>query len=206
MSLSACEDLQRAWEGPRGSLTAVLCRFLSQYIFLEYDLLRAMGRSLTSMTETNAYPSYRALMAHVKYATIPVLIPPSIRLSAYSIALSALFSIQLHTNCRELHKYTLAEKKKAAQGRGVGFDGEMNNFQAPQLSSLSKLVSGFFIFILPAADLLLMGAVMRIWMPPFTCDSRLLRFSFHLRSVYRIYVIWISSCSPLCLSYSHLRD
>jgi len=48
-------------------------------------------------------------------------------------------NIQLHTNCRELHKYTLAEKKKAAQGRGVGFDGEMNNFQAPQLSSLSKL-------------------------------------------------------------------
>ena len=33
-----------------------------------------------------------------------------------------------------------------------------------------------------------MGAVIRIWMPPFACDSPLLRFSFH-RSVYHIYVI-----------------
>ncbi|KAI0297813.1 hypothetical protein B0F90DRAFT_1737856 [Multifurca ochricompacta] len=30
LSLSACSDLQRAWEGPRGSLTAVLCNFLSK--------------------------------------------------------------------------------------------------------------------------------------------------------------------------------
>jgi len=98
-------------------------------------------------------------------------------------------------NCRELHKYTLAERKKAAQGKGQGFDGELNNFQAPQLSSLSKLVSFFFT----RRYVLLMGAVMRIWMAPFACDSRLLCFSsFHCH----IYV----SQSPLCLSYSHLRD
>ena len=30
VSLSACADLQRAWEGPRGSLTVVLCEFLSK--------------------------------------------------------------------------------------------------------------------------------------------------------------------------------
>ena len=30
LSLSACSDLQRAWEGPNGSLTTVLCNYLSQ--------------------------------------------------------------------------------------------------------------------------------------------------------------------------------
>jgi hypothetical protein len=33
VSLSACADLQRAWEGPRGSLTVVLCEFLSKPVF-----------------------------------------------------------------------------------------------------------------------------------------------------------------------------
>jgi len=94
VSLSACADLQQAWEGPRGSLTAVLCRFL----------------------KTNPYPSYHSLMYHVNF--------------------------QLHANCRALHEYTLGEKKKAARGEGPGFDGELNNFQAPQLSSLAKLNMG----------------------------------------------------------------
>ena len=51
------------------------------------------------------------------------------------------FSYQLHANCRALHKYTWDEKKKARRGVGPGFDGDLNNFQAPQLSSLAKLVS-----------------------------------------------------------------
>ena len=33
VSLSACADLQRAWEGPRGSLTVVLCEFLGKLVF-----------------------------------------------------------------------------------------------------------------------------------------------------------------------------
>jgi hypothetical protein len=32
LSLSACSDLQRAWEGPKGSLTTVLCNYLSKCI------------------------------------------------------------------------------------------------------------------------------------------------------------------------------
>ncbi len=32
LSLSACLDLQRAWEGPKGSLTTVLCNYLSKCI------------------------------------------------------------------------------------------------------------------------------------------------------------------------------
>lgn len=31
LSSSACSDPQRAWEGPRGSLTTVLCKYLGQY-------------------------------------------------------------------------------------------------------------------------------------------------------------------------------
>jgi len=91
VSLSACSDLQLAWEGPRGSLTGVLCEFL----------------------KTQPSPSYRILMSHVNF--------------------------RVHENCLALHKYTLEEKKKAARGGGPGFDGEFNNFQAPQLSSLAKL-------------------------------------------------------------------
>src|SRR5579863_4671410 len=43
LSISACADLQRAWEGPRGSLTAILCRFLGQRTLLEYGHFRAMN-------------------------------------------------------------------------------------------------------------------------------------------------------------------
>ena len=52
-----------------------------------------------------------------------------------------LFSFELHDNALALHRYTLHQKKSAARGQGSGFDGELNNFQAPQLSSLAKLVS-----------------------------------------------------------------
>jgi hypothetical protein len=64
------------------------------------------------------------------------------------------FSFQLHANCLALHKYTLEEKKKAARGEGPGFEGEINNFQAPQLSSLAKLVGNllFAYCCLPLMD------------------------------------------------------
>jgi len=53
-----------------------------------------------------------------------------------------------------LHDYTRAQKKKAAQGEGTGFEGELNNFQSPQLSGLSKLVGSLLYF--HAVGLLLM--------------------------------------------------
>jgi len=86
VSLSACADPQRAWEGPRGSLTMVLCDFLKRH----------------------PHPSYRELMTHVNF--------------------------RLHENCRVLHDYTRTQKKQ-----GHDFDGELNNFQTPELSSLAKL-------------------------------------------------------------------
>ncbi|KAN0136282.1 Caspase domain containing protein [Lactarius tabidus] len=91
LSLSACSDLQRAWEGPNGSLTTVVCNYL----------------------KTHSRPSYRALMSHINF--------------------------QLHDNAIELHKYTRYQKMKASHGEGDGFDGELDNFQEPVLSSLAKL-------------------------------------------------------------------
>lgn len=49
-------------------------------------------------------------------------------------------SFQLHDNALELHKYTRYQKKQASRGKGDGFDGELDNFQEPVLSSLAKLV------------------------------------------------------------------
>jgi hypothetical protein len=91
LSLSACSDLQRAWEGPNGSLTTIVCNYL----------------------KTNSRPSYRTLMSHINF--------------------------QLHHNALELHKYTRSQKIKASHGEGEGFDGELDNFQEPLLSSLAKL-------------------------------------------------------------------
>ena len=76
-------------------------------------------------------------MTHVKCATRP-------SYYRYRIALTFFFSYQLYANCRALHEYTWDEKKKARRGVGPGFDGDLNNFQAPQLSSLAKLVSTLF--------------------------------------------------------------
>jgi len=91
LSLSACSDLQRAWEGPNGSLTTILCNYLKE----------------------NNSPSYGALMAHINF--------------------------QLHYNALALHEYTREERKKAHHGRGDGFDGELDNFQEPELSSIVRL-------------------------------------------------------------------
>jgi hypothetical protein len=67
-----------------------------------------------------------------------------VRLTAYPRTFYLFFSYQLYENCRMLHEYTRAQKKKAANGNGNGFDGDENNFQEPQLSSLVRLVSILF--------------------------------------------------------------
>ncbi|KAH9953158.1 caspase domain-containing protein [Russula dissimulans] len=91
LSLSSCSDMQRAWDGPNGSLTTILCNYLKK----------------------NNSPSYGALMSHINF--------------------------QLHYNALALHEYTREERKKAHHGQGDGFDGELDNFQEPELSSLVRL-------------------------------------------------------------------
>jgi hypothetical protein len=51
-----------------------------------------------------------------------------------------LFSFQLHDNALALHEYTRHERKLEASGQALHFDGELDNFQEPELSSLGKLV------------------------------------------------------------------
>ncbi|KAH9005354.1 caspase domain-containing protein [Lactarius deliciosus] len=51
----------------------------------------------------------------------------------------SIVNFALHENARELHAYTREQKKREARGEGNGFDGELDNFQEPKLSSLAKL-------------------------------------------------------------------
>ena len=72
LSLSACSDPQRAWEGPRGSLTTVLCKYLGKHIMLptfqcKFDLIC----TLFPPTAKNPRTSYRNLMTYVKCAINP---------------------------------------------------------------------------------------------------------------------------------------
>lgn len=91
ISLSACSDLQRAWDGPNGSLSTVLCKYLRRH----------------------PRPSFRNLMSRINF--------------------------MLHENGLALHKYTRYRKMKEKRGEGSSFDGELNDFQEPTLSSLAKL-------------------------------------------------------------------
>jgi hypothetical protein len=50
------------------------------------------------------------------------------------------FSFRLHENALALHEYTLQQMALAAQGEGKVIDGELDDFQEPELSSLVKLV------------------------------------------------------------------
>jgi hypothetical protein len=47
VSLSACGDLQRAWEGPQGSLTVLLCEFLSKPVFCSNLAFFALRREIS---------------------------------------------------------------------------------------------------------------------------------------------------------------
>ena len=142
VSISPCADLERAWEGPRGSLTFILCEFLSKPVFcLNLAFLCYGGLRLTEMTNCR-----KATFAIIRNSNVPCQVrhssPPYGRLCVSDrIYTFFFFSFQLHVNCRALHNYTLQERKKAARGEGPGFDGELNNFQTPQLSSLARLVS-----------------------------------------------------------------
>jgi hypothetical protein len=53
----------------------------------------------------------------------------------------------LHDNALALHEYTHDQRKKAHNGQGDGFDGELDNFQEPELSSLVKLVSLLWVWV-----------------------------------------------------------
>ncbi|KAN0136257.1 hypothetical protein V8E53_005862 [Lactarius tabidus] len=48
-------------------------------------------------------------------------------------------NFMLHENGLKLHKYTRFRKMKSKRGEGTSFDGELNDFQEPTLSSLVKL-------------------------------------------------------------------
>ncbi|KAI0318171.1 caspase domain-containing protein [Amylostereum chailletii] len=98
ISLSACNDMQRAWEDERGrSMISILCDYLTHH--------HAAG---------HRGPSYQELMTHLNY--------------------------KLHDIALRLHEWTRKEKQKAkGSANAPPVDGEMVNFQTPELSSLVRL-------------------------------------------------------------------
>jgi len=48
-------------------------------------------------------------------------------------------NFQLYYNARALHEFTRNERKNARYYKGDKFDGELDAFQEPQLSSLMRL-------------------------------------------------------------------
>jgi hypothetical protein len=62
-------------------------------------------------------------------------LPLTKALNALHLCFFIFSSFELHDNALALHEYTRHERKMA-----TGFDGELNNFQEPELSSLVKLV------------------------------------------------------------------
>jgi hypothetical protein len=58
-----------------------------------------------------------------------------------------IFSFQLHDNALALHEYTRHERKRTHLGDADRFDGELDNFQQPELSSLEKLVCSHHVSV-----------------------------------------------------------
>ena len=139
MSLSACANLQRTW-GPRGSLTIVLCEFLSKPVFRSNFAIIVLRRE-KELRLTEIIDRRKAADVIIRNSNVPCQVrhsPASYDRLRLSDWIYTFFSFQLHASCQALHHYTLQEKKKAARGEGPGFD---DDFQALQLSSLAKLVS-----------------------------------------------------------------
>ena len=149
VSLSGRADPQRNWEGPRRSLTVVLCEFLSKPVFFLFcaPFFYAAERELRL---TEMIDHRKTTFSIIRNSNVPCQVRPQPSVlwptSLIRLDLHLFFSFQLHANHRAQHNYTLQEKKKAALREGPGFDGELNDFQAPQLSSLAKLVSISFLF------------------------------------------------------------
>ncbi|KAF8260704.1 hypothetical protein EI94DRAFT_1747690 [Lactarius quietus] len=79
-------------------------------------------------TEKYPRPSYRNMMSHIRCATNPYFRRP------ISGCICLYLSSALHENAREPHTYTRQQQKE-----GNSSDGELDDFQEPKLSSLSKM-------------------------------------------------------------------
>ena len=128
--------------------------------------LRFWPLSLADSYRRNKPPSIVPWPDESCQVRYPVLLPRT-EVNIWPCSYFYRFSFQLHANYRVLHEYTRNQKRKRARGEGPDFDGELNNFQAPELSSLVKLVSSIFdLDILPALSLFCdqnMDDVLQLW-------------------------------------------
>jgi len=79
-------------------------------------------------------------MSHIKYVGICMTCAALTSADCATSAFFFHFSFEMQGNGRALHEYTRMERKKAHRGEGSEFDGELDDFTQPELSSLVRLV------------------------------------------------------------------
>lgn len=114
VSLAACSDDQRSWEAHEGSLTRVVCNFLGQ----------------------NQRPSYKDLMTHINFK----LHTTSLQLHEWTRSEKMKHHEQAAETAKAEHADPCSEKSSRMEAKAAEtFEGEMDNFQTPLLSSLVPL-------------------------------------------------------------------
>lgn len=122
VSLSACSDNQRSWEAYDGSLTRIVCSFLEQ----------------------NQRPSYKDLMTHVNFKlhATALLLHEWTRSEKMKLKEHAVAEMAKKKQAQAQRDPCLEEKPLSAEAEvdeTETFEGEMDNFQTPLLSSLVPL-------------------------------------------------------------------
>ncbi|KAH9164042.1 caspase domain-containing protein [Lactarius sanguifluus] len=131
VSLAACSDYQRTWEAYDSSLTRIVCSFL----------------------EENQRPSYKELMMHINYKLHATsrqlhewtrsektkLKKAQPEASATGAAAARARDNEKQQQQQQAPIPNCAEKPSSADAESSSFDGEMDNFQTPLLSSLVPL-------------------------------------------------------------------
>ncbi|KAH9005350.1 caspase domain-containing protein [Lactarius deliciosus] len=132
VSLAACSDYQRTWEAYDSSLTGIVCGFL----------------------EENQRPSYKELMMHINYklhATSRQLHEwtrsekAKLKKAQPEASATGAAAARAHDDEKQQQHQqqapipNSAEKPSSADAESSSFDGEMDNFQTPLLSSLAPL-------------------------------------------------------------------
>ncbi|KAH8989864.1 caspase domain-containing protein [Lactarius hatsudake] len=137
VSLAACSDYQRTWEAYDSSLTGIVCGFL--------DVI---------FPEENQRPSYKELMMHINYklhATSRQLHEwtrsekAKLKKAQPEASATGAAAARAHDDEKQQQQQqqqapipNYAEKPSSADAES-SFDGEMDNFQTPLLSSLAPL-------------------------------------------------------------------
>ena len=167
-SLSACADLQRAWEGPRGSLTVVLCEFLSKpSLLLSFFLFCCTEREerLSEIIDHKkaAFPIIRN-SCQVRHSP-----PASGRLYLSDAFTPFLVSNSMRTAApRIIIPFRRQRKRRAEKDLVSNFRWRIEQLPSATAEQLGETVSVLLFGC--RKPLMTRNAVIRTW-TPFGCDA-----------------------------------